>query len=284
MKKGLVLEGGAMRGLFTAGVIDVMMEHGICPDGIIGVSAGACFGCNYKSHQPGRVIRYNKRFAKDSDYCSLRSLIKTGDLYNAEFAYHIVPVKYDAFDSETFEADPMEFYVVCTDVKTGKAVYHNCKVGGHEFFEWVRASASMPMVSNVVTIDGYNLLDGGMADSIPLEFFEGIGYDKNVVILTQPAGYVKKPSSAMPLIRLSMRKYPAVVNAMESRHTMYNDELKYVAEREVAGDALVIRPEGPIPIGHVCHNPEQMQRAYDLGRNTGEKWIDRIIEFWNTAL
>lgn len=280
MKKGLVLEGGAMRGLFTAGVIDVMMEHGISPDGIIGVSAGACFGCNYKSHQPGRVIRYNKRFAKDSDYCSMRSLIKTGDLYNAEFAYHIVPVKYDAFDSETFEADPMEFYVVCTDVKTGKAVYHNCKAGGHEFFEWVRASASMPMVSNVVTIDGYNLLDGGMADSIPLEFFEGIGYDKNVVILTQPAGYVKKPSSAMPLIRLSMRKYPAVVNVMESRHTMYNDELKYVAEREAAGDALVIRPEGPIPIGHVCHNPEQMQRAYDMGRTTGEKWIDRIIEFW----
>lgn len=280
MKKGLVLEGGAMRGLFTAGVIDVMMKHGISPDGIIGVSAGACFGCNYKSHQPGRVIRYNKRFAKDSDYCSLRSLIKTGDLYNAEFAYHIVPVKYDAFDSETFETDPMEFYVVCTDVKTGKAVYHNCKASGHEFFEWVRASASMPMVSNIVTIDGYNLLDGGMADSIPLEFFEGIGYDKNVVILTQPAGYVKKPSSAMPLIRLSMRKYPAVVNAMESRHTMYNDELKYVAEREAAGDALVIRPEGPIPIGHVCHNPEQMQRAYDMGRTTGEKWIDRIIEFW----
>ena len=279
-KKGLILEGGAMRGLFTSGILDVMMENELRPDGIVGVSAGACFGCNFKSHQVGRAIRYNKRFARDSRYCSLSSLLKSGDIFNAEFAYHIVPTLYDPFDNETFEADPMEFHLVCTDVLTGKAVYKNCKQGGQDFFDWVRASASMPVVSNVVEIDGYKLLDGGMADSIPLQYFENQGYNKNVVILTQPEGYIKKASKAMPLIRLALRKYPAVVEAMKNRHIMYNNQLKYVKEAENRGEILVIRPEKPIPIGHICHNPEQMQSAYDMGREHGEKYLEKIRNFW----
>ncbi len=279
-KKGLILEGGAMRGLFTAGILDVMMENELRPDGIVGVSAGACFGCNGKSHQAGRAIRYNKRFARDSRYCSLSSLLKSGDIFNAEFAYHTVPTLYDPFDNETFEADPMEFHLVCTDVLTGKAVYKNCKHGGHNFFDWVRASASMPVVSNVVEIDGYKLLDGGMADSIPLQYLENQGYNKNVVILTQPEGYIKKVSKAMPLIRLALRKYPAVVEAMKNRHIMYNNQLKYVKEAENRSEILVIRPEKPIPIGHICHNPEQMQAAYDMGRDHGEKYLEKIRTFW----
>ena len=279
-KKGLILEGGAMRGLFTAGILDVMMENELRPDGIVGVSAGACFGCNVKSHQVGRAIRYNKRFARDSRYCSLSSLLKSGDIFNAEFAYHTVPTLYDPFDNETFENDPMEFHLVCTDVLTGKAVYKNCKQGGQNFFDWVRASASMPVVSNVVEIEGYKLLDGGMADSIPLQYFESQGYNKNVVILTQPEGYIKKASKAMPLIRLALRKYPAVVEAMKNRHIMYNNQLKYVKEAENRGEILVIRPEKPIPIGHICHNPEQMQAAYDMGREHGEKHLEKIRTFW----
>ncbi len=279
-KKGLILEGGAMRGLFTAGILDVMMENELRPDGIVGVSAGACFGCNVKSHQVGRAIRYNKRFARDSRYCSLSSLLKSGDIFNAEFAYHTVPTLYDPFDNETFETDPMEYHIVCTDVLTGKAVYKNCKQGGQNFFDWVRASASMPVVSNVVEIDGYKLLDGGMADSIPLQYFESQGYNKNVVILTQPEGYIKKASKAMPLIRLALRKYPAVVEAMKNRHIMYNNQLKYVKEAENRGEILVIRPEKPIPIGHICHNPEQMQAAYDMGREHGEKHLEKIRNFW----
>lgn len=279
-KKGLILEGGAMRGLFTAGILDVMMENELRPDGIVGVSAGACFGCNVKSHQAGRAIRYNKRFARDSRYCSLSSLLKSGDIFNAEFAYHTVPTLYDPFDNETFENDPMEFHLVCTDVLTGKAVYKNCKQGGQDFFDWVRASASMPVVSNVVEIEGYKLLDGGMADSIPLQYFESQGYNKNVVILTQPEGYIKKASKAMPLIRLALRKYPAVVEAMKNRHIMYNNQLKYVKEAENRGEILVIRPEKPIPIGHICHNPEQMQAAYDMGREHGEKHLEKIRTFW----
>ena len=281
MKTGLVLEGGAMRGMFPAGVLDVMMEHGIKPDGIVGVSAGACFGCNYKSCQPGRAIRYNKAFAKDKRYCSVWSLVKTGDIFNADFAYHVVPVEYDPFDNEAFESNEMEFHVVCTDVMTGKPVYHVCDKGGHEFFEWVRASASMPVVSNVVEIGGYRLLDGGMSDSIPLEYFEGQGFERNLVILTQPAGYVKRPIRMLPLLRLALRKYPAVIEAMRVRHEMYNSQLAYVACAEREGRALVIRPSCNIPIGHVCHDPEQMQAVYEMGRAEGEKRIEEINLFFN---
>ena len=189
MKKGLILEGGAMRGMFTAGVIDVMMENGIEFDGAIGVSAGAAFGCNYKSRQIGRAIRYNMRFCNDPRYCGLRTLLKTGDLYSKDFCYKEVPLKHDIFDFETFRNNPMEFYVVCTDVETGKPVYKKCDNFDNNNFEWIRASASMPIVSNIVEIDGTKLLDGGVADSIPIRYFESIGYDKNVVILTQPRGY-----------------------------------------------------------------------------------------------
>lgn len=281
MKKGLILEGGAMRGMFTAGITDVMMEHGIEPDGIIGVSAGAAFGCNYKSKQPGRVLRYNKRFAHDRRYSGLRSLLKTGDIYNADFAYHTVPTEYDRFDNETFERNSMEFYVVCTDVETGKAVYKKCEHGGHKFYEWVRASASMPVVSRVVEIEGMKLLDGGMTDSIPLEYFESIGYDRNVVILTQPDGYTKRPNKAMPLIRYSLRKYPAAAAAMINRHTMYNGQLEYVRQAEKEGRCMVIRPDGPLPIGHVSHNTDDMQRVYDIGVETGKRCIGAIKDFLN---
>ena len=143
-KTGLVLEGGAMRGMFTCGVIDVLMENGIRFDGAAGISAGAVFGCNYKSRQIGRPVRYNKNYCKDPRYCSDRSLIKTGDLYGADFCYRELPDVLDPFDRETFKNDPMEFYIGATDVKTGKAVYHKCTDGGEDDLLWMRASASMP--------------------------------------------------------------------------------------------------------------------------------------------
>ena len=217
MKKGLVLEGGAMRGLFTAGIIDVMMEAGVEPDGLIGVSAGAAFGCNYKSRQPGRAIRYNTRFAKDARYSGLKSLLTTGDYFNAQFGYHIVPYQYDLFDVAAFEQNPIEFMVVCTDVLTGQAVYHKMDRVDFDELEWLRASASMPLASKVVEVAGHKLLDGGVADSIPLAYFESIGYDRNVVILTQPEGYVKHRTKLMPLMRIGLRRYPEMIQAMDRR-------------------------------------------------------------------
>ena len=206
MKKGLVLEGGAMRGLFTAGVLDVMLEHNIEFDGAVGVSAGACFGCNYKSKQIGRTLRYNKRFAKDKRYCSLYSLLTTGDLYGADFCYHEIPEKLDVFDEETYENNPMEFYVVCTDAETGEPVYHRIDTGNEENLEWIRASASMPVVSRAVEIGGKKLLDGGISDSIPLDWFTSIGYDRNVVVLTRPADYVKEPLPMKHGMKLLLKK------------------------------------------------------------------------------
>lgn len=280
MKKGLVLEGGAMRGLFSAGVMDVMMEHQLLPDGIVGVSAGACFGCNMKSGQKGRAIRYNKAFAKDSRYCGLRSLIKSGDIFNAEFAYHVVPNKYDIFDSAAFEASPIQYYVVCTDIVTGEPVYKLCDKGGDWLFEWIRASASMPIVSNIVNIEGYKLLDGGMTDSIPLEFFERNGYDANVVVLTQPDGYVKKRSPIVPIMKMKYGGYPRLVDVMANRHVMYNNQLDYVSKAEAEGRCVVIRPEESLSIGHISHNPEDMEHVYQAGRRAGESKIDAIKQLW----
>ncbi|MBQ6947379.1 MAG: patatin family protein [Clostridia bacterium] len=279
MKTGLILEGGAMRGLFTAGVLDVLMENDVSFDGVIGVSAGAAFGCNYKSKQSGRVLRYNKQYCKDPRYCSFRSLIKTGDLYGADFCYRQLPETLDPFDDATFAADPTEFYVVCTDVATGEPVYQKLEQSNGVALDWLRASASMPLVSTPVEIDGKKMLDGGIADSIPVAYFEKIGYDRNVIILTQPQGYQKKKNSALPLMRLALHKYPAIVKAMQRRHEVYNETLDYIAGLEAEGKALVIRPPQTLQVGHVEHDPERLQTAYDLGRAEGERRFAEIVEF-----
>lgn len=279
MKTGLVLEGGAMRGMYTCGIMDVMMDAGIVPDGIVGVSAGAAFGCNYKSGQPGRALRYNLRFAGDRRYAGLWSLLTTGDYYNAKFAYHIVPNRYDVFDTEAFANSPIEFTLVCTDVMTGKAVYHQCTNADYEFLEWVRASSSLPVVARVVEVGGYKLLDGGISDSIPLRYFQGRGYDRNVVILTRPEGYVKQPTGIMPLVKVFYRKYPRLVDAVAHRHEMYNAQLDYVAREEQAGRALVFRPEPALEIGHVCSDRAVLQRTYDQGRTDAVSRLDELRRF-----
>ena len=270
-----------MRGLWTAGVTDVMMEHDIWPDGLIGVSAGAAFGCNYKSRQAGRAIRYNTRFANDSRYSGLRSLLTSGDYFNARFGYHVVPYEYDVFDTATFEKNPMTFTIVCTDVETGQAVYHEMTHVDYDELEWLRASASMPLASKVVCVGGRKLLDGGVSDSIPLEYFERLGYERNVVILTQPLGYQKEHNRLMPLMRIALRKYPNMIQAMDERHVMYNKQLAYVAQAEQEGRCLVIRPDEKIPIGHISHDADRMRQVYEMGRQTGTRYIDRIASFLN---
>ncbi len=281
MKTGLILEGGAMRGLFTAGVIDVFMENGIEFDGAIGVSAGAAFGCNYKSRQIGRVIRYNKRFARDPRFCSLRSLIKTGDLFGAEFCYHTIPDELDIFDTPAYVANPMKFYVVCTDAETGEALYFCDNETGDDTLDYFRASASMPLVSTPVELNGKKLLDGGIADSVPIQYFESIGYNRNVVVLTQPLGFIKKPSSAAKIMKYALKSYPNIVKAMQNRHIEYNTTLDYIYDKEKSGEIIVIRPQAPLPIGRIEHNPDKMQVVYELGREAATKQINTIKDFLN---
>ena len=265
MKRGLVLEGGGMRGLFTAGVLDVLMERGVKFDGIVGVSAGACFGCNYKSGQIGRVIRYNKRFARDPRYCSWKSLFTTGDLFGAEFCYRTLPMELDVFDAAAYEANPMEFHVVATDCATGKAVYRRLDKADARAFDWIRASASMPAVSRPVEIDGGFYLDGGLSDGIPLRY-----YDFNVVVTTRPHGYRKFPSWKHRLAKPFLRRYPAVYKALKMRHEWYNETLKYIDSRVADGAAILIAPDASLDISRVCHDPDAMQRAYDIGRRKAE--------------
>jgi predicted patatin/cPLA2 family phospholipase len=257
-----------------------MMEHDIWPDGLIGVSAGAAFGCNYKSKQVGRAIRYNTKYARDSRYSGLKSWLTSGNYYNAEFGYHTMPKELDVFDDDAFNKNPMAFYVVCTDVLTGSPVYQLLSEATEETYDWIRASASMPLASKVVELQGRKLLDGGVADSIPLEYFESIGYHRNVVILTQPAGYQKEHNKLMALMRLSLRHYPKMIEAMDKRHLMYNRQLQYVAQAEQEGRCLVIRPEDKIPIGHISHDASQMRLVYEQGRRVGEKYLDRIKAFY----
>ena len=283
MKKGLSMEGGAMRGMFTAGVIDVMMEHGIELDGAIGVSAGAAFGCNYKSKQIGRVIRYNTRFCKDKRYGNLGVLLRTGNYYSKEFCYEEVPLIHDVFDFDTYEQNPMEFYVVATDVDTGNAVYHSLKDRHDHGFEWIRASASMPLVSRIVEIDGGRYLDGALADSIPLQFFESIGYDRNILILTQPLGYQKKEAGLFALMRLVYRKYPKFAEAITARQKEYNDTLDYIARKESAGEVFVIRPPEKLPIHRTESDPAVLRKVYEIGRKTAEAQIDKMKAFLSQA-
>ena len=271
MKTGLVLEGGGMRGLFTAGVMDVMMERGIRFDGIVGVSAGATFGCNYKSHQVGRVLRYNVRFKDDPRYMGLRCLFRTGDLVAAEFSYHTLPNELDVFDFDAYNRDTAEFHVVCTDVLTGEPVYHRIDRMNDEGLEWIRASASMPLVSRPVSLDGRLLLDGGISDSIPLRYFQQQGFERNVVILTQPKGFYKRRTKLMPLFHLFMRRYPAIVQAMSRRHEMYNDELSYLEEQERLGNILLIYPQSELPIGRTEQDETKMRLVYSMGRQKAEE-------------
>ena len=279
MKKGLILEGGAMRGLFTAGVMDVLMENGVNFDGAVGVSAGAAFGCNYKSGQIGRVLRYNTRFCADKRYSGFRCLVKEGSIFSTSFCYGEVPLKYDTFDFEAYEKNPMDFFVVATDIETGKAVYHKYEGNEDSGFDWIRASASMPLVSTIVEINGQKLLDGGIADSIPVKFFEGQGYEKNIAVLTQPRDYRKGKNSLLPLIKIKYRKYPEFVKAVAERHIMYNDTLEHIRKREEEGSLFVIAPDTDLPVGKIEKDPEKLKNAYNIGRRVTEEKLESIKNF-----
>lgn len=279
IKTGLIMEGGAMRGMFTSGVIDVMMENGITFDGAIGVSAGATFGCNIKSRQIGRAARYCAAYCSDDRFAGLDSLRKTGDIYGVDFCYHEIPEVLDPFDYEAFRDNPMEFYVVATDIETGRAVYHRCYDLRGEDMQWIRASASMPLVSRTVEIRGRKLLDGGMADSIPVAGFEKLGFNRNVAILTQPLGYIKHKNEYMIPIKIKYKDYPNLIRAIGNRHKKYNAETTYIRKRELEGKLFVIRPPYALGVGSVERNASELMRVYETGRNVMTEKLGELKEY-----
>ena len=276
MKRGLVMEGGGMRGLFTAGVTDVFLENKIVFEGAIGTSAGAVFGCNYKSNQPGRVLRYNLKYGADPRYGSLRSLLLTGDFYNKDFAYREVPFEKFPFDTETFQKNPMEFYVVCTDVETGRPFYYRCEKGDAHDVEYMRASASMPLVARIVEVDGHKLLDGGITDSIPLKKMLSLGYEKNVVILKRPKGYRNERGDSGTIVGAALRGYPRASLAMKMRHLTYNQNIRFVEEEAERGRALLIYPRVELGISRIASDPGELMRVYELGRGAGLRALERV--------
>ena len=276
MKTGLVMEGGAMRGMFTCGVIDVLMENGVTFDGAGGISAGAVFGCNYKSRQIGRPIRYNKAYCRDPRYKSLRSLLMTGDLYGVDFCYRELPDALDVFDRKAFRENPMDFYVGATDVDTGEIAYHRCTDGGDLDMRWMRASASMPLVSRAVEIGGRRLLDGGVVDPTPYFYMKGLGYDRCVVILTQPKDYRKQKAKLLPLMRLLLRQYPKIAEAMALRHERYNAHIDGIREEEKSGKCLILCPPEALPVSRMENDPGKLEQAYQMGRAEAEKQLPSI--------
>ncbi|MBQ2603520.1 MAG: patatin family protein [Acutalibacteraceae bacterium] len=279
MKTGLVLEGGAMRATYTIGVLDVLMENNIKFDGIIGVSAGAVHGANYVSNQPGRGIRYYKKYASDKRFMSFSTLIKTGDIVGRDFCYYDIPWKLDIFDNDTFKSSPTEFYAVVCNVETGKSEYIRITdLKDPIQMEYLRASASMPLVSKMVEADGKKLLDGGMTDSIPLKAFQKMGYEKNVVVATRTDSYVKMEETPA-LSAIVYRKYPNFLQAIKERPKMYNDEKDYILSEEKKGNIFFIRPHEELKISRTDTSPEHLEAVYQIGRADAERIIDKLKDF-----
>lgn len=275
---GLILEGGGMRGIFTAGILDFFMEKGISFKEVIGVSAGALHATSYLSNQKGRSKRISLDYLKDKNYCSVYSFIKTGDIFGVDFSYHKIPDVLNPFDYESFKNSEMNMYATLTDIETGKPEYVHIKDLKKQI-DYVRASASLPLVSRTVELNGHKYLDGGMSDSIPLKKSEENGYKKNVVILTQPKGYQKQPNKTGFLVERKYKKYPKLAKCMANRHIMYNNELEYIEKQEQKGDVFVFRPKKDLNVGRIEKNAEKLENAYNEGYTQAKDLCDTFVSF-----
>ncbi len=275
-----VLEGGSMRGMYTAGILDIFMDHGIETDGIIGVSAGALFAPNYYSKQRGRALRYNRRYARDLRNMSFLSFLFTGNLVNKKFAYYDITLKHDIFDNDTYKKNYKGYYVTVTNIETGEAEYLELKDVIKDM-EILRATAAIPVVSKIVTIDGKKYLDGGVADSIPVLKAKQMGYDKIIVILTRHNGYKKEPISSrlLKIVKILYKKYPKFIEVMENRYKVYNETLEMIKELENNNEIFVFRPSKPIKLSTIVRNPDDLLRVYNLGVNDANKQLEKLKEY-----
>lgn len=264
MKIGMVLEGGGMRGLYTAGVLDAMLDTDLKINGIIGVSAGAVFGVNYVSKQKGRSLRYNQKYAKDPRYMGIRSFLKTGNFVNKDFAYYELPFKLDIFDEEAFSKSKIDFYATVTNVETGNPEYLKI-INASVQVEELRASSSLPFVSKIVQINDKKYLDGGISDAIPIEKCLELGYDKIIVVTTRPLEYRKTKGNQF-LPQIFYHKYPNFVQTINTRYQRYNDIVEKIIKLENENKIFVIRPSKLVDIKRLEKDPAKMQEIYDLGK------------------
>ncbi|MGN1315554.1 MAG: patatin family protein [Acutalibacteraceae bacterium] len=278
MKTALILEGGGMRGLYTSGVLDVLMENDIYADVAAGVSAGALFGINYKSKQIGRVLRYNLKYAGKPEYTGWKSFLKTGNLMNKEFWFEDIPFKLDPMDCETYRNNKTEFHAVITNLQNGQAEYKNIfDLENEECMEYLRASGSLPFCSKPVVVNGIPYLDGGIADSIPLKHYLENGYEKAIVILTRPKNYRK--NGDIHGAGLFYKKYPKFSETLKDRNKTYNEQCEYVERLEKEEKIVVIRPSETVKVSRTEKDPTVLQKMYDLGVKDGNNILAKIKEY-----
>ena len=278
MKVGLVLEGGGMRALFTAGVLDALLDvKELDVDGIIGVSAGALFGANYVSGQKERAIRYNKKYARDKRYMGFHSWITTGNAVNKEFAFYELPFKLDVFDQEKFKESKIDFYVVMTNVENGKSEYVLIK-DIFKQMEYLRATSALPFASKIIEINGKKYLDGGISDSIPIDYCESLGYDKIILVLTRPENSYKEDKLNF-LYKLVYRKYPKLVERLINMGKDYEVVLKKIKKLENENKIFVIRPPKVLKIGRLEKDENKIQEVYDIGLNTGKMEVNELLNY-----
>ncbi|MCI5596350.1 MAG: patatin family protein [Lachnospiraceae bacterium] len=279
---GLVLEGGGMRGIYTVGILDYFMEKDLYFKNTYGVSAGSCHACSYLAKQKMRAYRISLNYLNDKHYCSLYSLLTTGDLFGADMCYRQIPDELDPFDYEEYEKKQGTFYSVVTNCKTGKAEYlpiENMK----KDIEIVRASASLPGVSRMVEVQGEKYLDGGLSDSIPVKQARKDGNEKVVVVLTRDPSYRKEPNSLMPFFKIKYRNYPKLIHAMEQRHIIYNKTLDYIARGEESGKFFVLRPQEPVSIGRIEKDRTKLIALYHQGYEDAKNLFESMMDFLETG-
>ncbi len=275
---GLVLEGGGMKGVYTAGVLDLFLDRGIEFSAVYGVSAGACHMCSYLSGQRGRAFDVAVDYLDTKMYCSLKSLAATGDLFNADICYHLIPEYLNPYDYEAFDRYEGKAYSVATDIVTGRPEYFRIRDMKKDI-EKIRASASLPLVSRNVKIDGGLYLDGGISDAIPLQKSVMDGNRKNVVVMTKEVGFVRKPTTQLGILKARYARYPKVWELMAERHINYNEQVMYIERQRKAGAAFVIRPKEASAVGRVEKDIEKLKALYRQGYEDAEKCCEALVAY-----
>lgn len=278
IEAGLVVEGGGMRGVYTAGVLDYFMEKNLYFDDCYGVSAGACHISSYVSKQIGRSIKVTLDYINDKRYCSVNSLIKTGDMFGVEMLYDLIPNKLELYDYDTFNKFKGNFYSVVTNCKTGKAEYIKIKDMKKDIIA-VRASSSLPLLSRIVEINGKEYLDGGITDSIPIKKSIKDGHKKNVVILTRDKTYRKSKPKFLSFFKLKYKKYPNLVKAIENRYKMYNETLDFIEEEKAKNKVFIIQPKLPVKISRIEKDKDKLKELYDQGYEDAKEIYEDLMKF-----
>ena len=269
---GLVLEGGGMRGVFTSGVLDAFMKHEVYFPYVVAVSAGACNGLSYMSHQPRRARWSNIDMLQKYDYISLKSLIVNGSIFDPELIYERFPNEFFPFDYDAYEKNPATFEVVTTNCRTGRAMYLTERHDHRRLTQLIRATSSLPFVAHITRVDGIPMLDGGIVDSIPILRSIDTGHQENVVVMTRNRGYrSSEPDIKIP--KFLYGEYPRLRVALSRRTAAYNEQLDLVERMEDWGEIVVIRPQKPLEVGRITEDVAKLERLYEEGFQQGEKFI-----------